>query len=141
MITREKPLLSLTASDLMTQPVVTIPESMTLQAAGRLLAREHFSGVPVVDALGKCVGMLSATDFLGFWVRHQGHGDEQVSRYMIPDPVMVPPNTPIARLARMMIDAHIHRVVVVDDDMRPVGLVSSTDVLAAVTYSGDRSAS
>jgi predicted transcriptional regulator len=32
-----------------------------------------------------------------------------------------------------MIDAHIHRVVVVDADERPIGVVASTDVLAAVT--------
>jgi CBS domain-containing protein len=31
-------------------------------------------------------------------------------------------------------DAHIHRVVIVDGNFRPVGVVSSTDVLAAVAY-------
>jgi predicted transcriptional regulator len=35
-------------------------------------------------------------------------------------------------LARMMLDAHIHRVIVVDEQNRPVGVVSSTDILAAV---------
>jgi CBS domain-containing protein len=32
----------------------------------------------------------------------------------------------------MMRDAHIHRVIVVDDRGRPVGVVTSTDILAAV---------
>jgi len=34
----------------------------------------------------------------------------------------------------MMIDAHIHRVIVVDEQQRPVGVVSSTDILSAVAY-------
>jgi predicted transcriptional regulator len=32
----------------------------------------------------------------------------------------------------MMMDAHIHRVIVVDSENRPIGVVSSTDILAAV---------
>jgi predicted transcriptional regulator len=32
----------------------------------------------------------------------------------------------------MMVDAHIHRLIVAEDDHRPLGIVSSTDVLAAV---------
>ncbi len=37
----------------------------------------------------------------------------------------------------MMIDAHIHRVIVVDKDERPIGIVSSTDILAAVAHADD----
>jgi len=39
---------------------------------------------------------------------------------------------PIGDLANMMIDAHIHRVIVVDSNERPIGIVSTTDILAAV---------
>jgi CBS domain-containing protein len=35
-------------------------------------------------------------------------------------------------LARAMLDAHIHRVIVVDELQRPIGIVSTTDILAAV---------
>jgi CBS domain-containing protein len=31
-----------------------------------------------------------------------------------------------------MIDAHIHRILVVGEDNRPCGIVTSTDILAAV---------
>ena len=42
--------------------------------------------------------------------------------------------TPIRELAREMSDADIHRVIVVDEQERPIGVVSSTDVLAAMAY-------
>ena len=34
----------------------------------------------------------------------------------------------------MMLDAHIHHLIVVDERRRPVGIVTSTDILAAVAY-------
>jgi predicted transcriptional regulator len=37
-----------------------------------------------------------------------------------------------------MVDAHIHRVLVVDDQNRPCGIVTSTDVLAAVARAAQR---
>ncbi len=36
----------------------------------------------------------------------------------------------------MMLDAHIHRIIVVDAGRRPVGVLSTTDVLAAVANAG-----
>jgi CBS-domain-containing membrane protein len=57
---------------------------------------------------------------------------DAVARYMTTDPVTARTTTPMRELARMMLDAHIHRVVIVDEHNRPVGIVSSTDVLAAV---------
>src|SRR6516162_6653785 len=61
---------------------------------------------------------------------------DEVRRFMTPDPVTARPATSIRILARMMIDAHIHRVIVVDEERRPIGVVSSTDLLATLAYSG-----
>jgi CBS domain-containing protein len=59
---------------------------------------------------------------------------DEVRRFMTADPVTARPATPISVLARMMIDAHIHRVIVVDEARRPIGVVSSTDLLATLAY-------
>jgi len=59
---------------------------------------------------------------------------DEVRRFMTPDPVTVHPAASIRVLARMMIDAHIHRVIVVDEERRPIGVVSSTDLLASLAY-------
>lgn len=61
---------------------------------------------------------------------------EDVGQFMTPDPVTVAVDTPLAELAQRMVDAHVHRVVVVDRLYRPVGLVSSTDVLAGIARAG-----
>jgi CBS domain-containing protein len=131
-----------------------VPEEMSLQGAAHLLAQCHVTGAPVVNHEGRCVGVLSSTDLVR-WVDKGRPGaqvaeerpsycavwqivdacklpEDAVRNYMTRDPVQVSPSTTIGTLARMMIDAHIHRVIVVDHRNRPVGIVSSTDVLAAV---------
>jgi CBS-domain-containing membrane protein len=150
-----RPFVTLTAADVMSEDVVAIPQHISLRAAAHMLGNAHVTGAPVIDERGVCVGVLSATDFVR-WAEKEHHpmvhpcGEcvcsewqvveveylpaDEVSGYMTPDPVTVKPSTLITEVARMMLDAHIHRVVVVDHQERPVGIVSSTDVLAAVAY-------
>jgi CBS domain-containing protein len=58
----------------------------------------------------------------------------QVRRHMTPHPITVEEDTPIDIAAQRMIEAGIHRLIVVDEGSRPVGIVSSTDILAVVAY-------
>jgi CBS-domain-containing membrane protein len=150
-----KRLLDLTAADLMSIDVVTIPEPMSLRAAAHRLALAGVTGAPVVDAEGRCVGVISSMDLVRFL--DQGAraarpicpgptcycSDWQVadldmlpadavSHYMTTEVVRVSAHAGIGELARTMLDAHIHRVIIVDVQGRPIGVVSSTDVLAAV---------
>jgi len=48
------------ASDIMTRNVHTIHPDASAQEAASLLAREHMSGAPVVDANGKVTGIVTA---------------------------------------------------------------------------------
>ena len=205
MTTTTKPLLALTTSDLMSRDVITIPQEMSLRAAAHLFFQHQIGGAPVVDADGRCIGMLCATDFV-HWAEEGAQGAEDVplpacpyqvkgrlltgeeavictlaegscplqemrpttggrhtavclqrngvlpdwqqvtknlpvsavQRYMTADVVTVGPQTPLPELARTMIDAHIHRVIVVDGQRRPIGIVSSTDILAALAYADSR---
>src|SRR5947199_3974801 len=101
---------------------------MSHRSDARLLFRTKISGAPVVDFTGRCLGVLSATDFL----RRTGRGEELagpgravpacfcsewqvpdadglpaegVAAYMTADPVFVAPDTRLAELARCMLDA------------------------------------
>jgi CBS domain-containing protein len=155
MLTATTPLLELTVRDLMSHDVVVIPLAMPLRAAAGLLSRAQISGAPVVDAAGRCVGILSAQDFMRWTEKGMGAArthragaagpgsvgpipdaaelpEEAVAAFMTADPVTVAADALIGELARMMLDAHIHRIVVVTEENRPLGLVSSTDILAAV---------
>ena len=63
---------------------------------------------------------------------------DKVGEHMTADPVTANPATPTRALARMMLDADTHRVIVVDEQERPIGVVFSTDVLAAMAYAQNK---
>jgi CBS-domain-containing membrane protein len=151
-----RPLAELTAADVMSREVIAVPKHLSLRAAARLLAGSHISGAPVVDHTGRCIGVLSTTDFVA-WAskresspRERGEAspgaceweiittlapvEELVRDWMTPDPVTAPPTASLSEIARAMIDAHLHRVIIAEEDGRPIGIVSSTDILAAVAY-------
>lgn len=156
MVATHRSITDLCAADIMSRSVVMIPEQMSLPGAARILSRAQISGAPVVDAEGHCVGILSATDYMHLaetggnpashhddgctckpWQIVEGEEDETqlVKQVMNRNPVLIPAETTLRKVSRMMIDAHIHRVVVVDRGDRPIGIVSSTDILAAVARS------
>ncbi|MFO1095333.1 MAG: CBS domain-containing protein [Planctomycetaceae bacterium] len=145
----------LCAADLMTAPVLNIPHDTSLREAARLLQGSHISGAPVIDQHGHCLGVLSSNDFVT-WAgdderRPQGPASHcgfiapwgemididdspelEIQHYMRSPPIAVDPATPLGELAQLMVDSHIHRVLVAADQDRLCGVVSSTDVLAAL---------
>jgi CBS domain-containing protein len=161
MIATLKPLYELCASDLMTRELTVLSLQMSLREAASLLILSRSTGAPVVDGTGRCVGVLSASDFLrrasknnNPRVPHDSHNClepnsvltdwqmveleklpvEDVCHFMTPDPVTAGPETPIRSLARMMIDSHVHRVIIIDEEQQPIGIVSSSDLLAQLAY-------
>jgi len=152
--------VGLTAEDVMSRDVVRIPQELSLLAAARLLWRERIHGAPVVDEEGVCVGVLSATDFLtmaGGLEAHAGSTEgshplcvfsegqviepedlppDEVRVHMTADPVTAATDTPISELARLMLEARVHRVIIVDSGGRPIGVTSSTDLIAAIARDG-----
>src|SRR5689334_1381951 len=52
------------AHQIMTKPVFTVLPDATILEAANLMLRRHISGLPVVDADGKLVGIVSEGDFI-----------------------------------------------------------------------------
>lgn len=66
----EKPTESLTASDIMSQPVVFCHASDNLEDAVRLMESRQVRRIPVINGRSKMVGMLTLGD-----ISHCGHRD------------------------------------------------------------------
>ncbi len=143
----------LTARDLMTPDVVTVPPATPVIAIARLLAERGISAAPVVDADGKLRGIVTEADLIR---RLAGEADRpagwlaslfsnqqlDAERYarthgvtaadiMSTEPVSVPPGMPAAQVAHLLEDRNIRRVVVVEDG-KLKGIVSRADLLRAL---------
>ncbi len=147
--------LNTTLKDVISSDVVYVNPQDTLREALALMVENRVSAMPVVDARRRCIGVISVTDLLGMTkdlgdelnalseaggldhealVEKLEHADlltEQVQGWMSRDVVSVALDTTVENAALQMLRNRVHRLVVLDDGRRLVGVVSTMDLLAA----------
>ncbi len=60
--------------DIMTPNPITIPQDFTVEEAAEILLQHNISGAPVVDAMGKVVGIISQNDLFRALIALTGMG-------------------------------------------------------------------
>jgi CBS domain-containing protein len=127
---------SRTVGDLMTPDPIRVEATAPLAEAARLLDRHHVHGLPVVDGAGALVGVVSQSDMLRarateyLWSSWRGL---QVRHLMSSPALTVSSDASLAEAAARMESYQVHRLVVVGpDEMSPIGIVSTTDLVHAM---------
>ncbi|MFF7443011.1 CBS domain-containing protein [Streptomyces sp. NPDC008122] len=120
-----------TVDDVMTHAVVSVRLDAPVREIVRSFRRWGVSAVPVLSAAGRVVGVVSEADVLGKVPGddHEGTGGSTAVHLMSAPPVTVPRGATLAGAARLLGRGHLKRLPVVDDDGRPVGVVSRGDLL------------
>jgi CBS domain-containing protein len=113
---------------------VTIPVDGKLGLALDRMVEHRVGALLVVDAEGRLVGILTERDYLRKVVGLlPDYAHQPLRDYMTPDPETVGADDRLAlALQKMDIGGYRH-LPVVEEDGRPVGLVSVRDVLRHVT--------
>jgi CBS domain-containing protein len=125
-------------ADLMHTELRTLVSGSTVADAVVTLADAHISGVPVVDAHGALVGVISSSDI----IEAEAEATDRVSRtavledtrvedIMTPRPITVTPDTNVREAARQMLYAEVKRLFV-EHDGKLVGVISQSDIVGAV---------
>lgn len=127
-----------TVGQLMTPEPVVVLETAPADMAVRMLEEHAVSGLPVIDADGALVGVISESDIVraradeGMWKRW---AELRVAHLMHAPALTADPAMTIVEAAQLMERAHVHRLVVVgDDQQRPVGVVSTSDLVRALAH-------
>lgn len=130
--------------------VLCLPPDCPVDEAVSRLAQADVTGAPVVDSSGQVVGVLSLTDLIAL----QLYGPTLAGRRATPDedathqldlrldlPVgdamtatvwSAAPEEPLAVAAARMLEAQVHRLVVLGPDQHVRGILSTLDVMRAV---------
>ncbi len=122
----------LTVRDIMTTTVFTVDVDASAEEAAWGLTRRHIGGAPVRDSRGTVVGVLSKGDLVNpepsQWIK----GEPTVGDLMNPDVLAVYPEDPALAAAVGMVQRNVHRVIVLDEEQKMIGIVSSMDIVKAV---------
>lgn len=141
------------AHQIMTRKVITVGPDTSIAEAAATMLKNHVSGLPVVDAAGKLVGIVSEGDFMrrgeigtqrtrSRWlqflvgpgrsatefVQQQGR---KVAEVMTPEPCTVSESTTLPEIVDLMEKRNIKRLPVTRDDAI-VGIVTRANLLQAV---------
>jgi CBS domain-containing protein len=130
------------AKEVMTRPAVTIEQDQLVTDAVDLMLKKQVKRLPVVDASGRLVGILSRLDVFHTILREcpDWHAFQKqeiavdlhfVSDIMRRDTVTVLPDTPVAEVLRLIDCNDIQRICVVDQEGNFLGLISDKDLLTA----------
>jgi CBS domain-containing protein len=130
------------AREVMTQPAVTIAQDDLVTDAVDLMLKRQVKRLPVVDAGGRLVGILSrldvfhtilreCPDWKAFQKQEISVGLRFVADIMRRDTTTVFPDTPVEEVIRRIDCNEIQRVGVVDQAGHFLGLISDRDLLAA----------
>jgi len=141
------------AHQIMTHKVITVGPDTSIADAAAIMLKNHVSGLPVVDASGKLVGIVSEGDFIrraeigtqrtrSRWlqflvgpgktatefVQQQGR---KVAEVMTPDPYTISESTTLPEVVQLMEKRNIKRLPVMRGD-QIVGIVTRANLLQAV---------
>jgi CBS domain-containing protein len=129
------------AAEIMTQPVITVPEDMPVPQAVDRMLQHGLKRLPVVNQEGVLTGMLARVDVFRTvtretpdWAAIGRHGIE-VSHARTAGDIMhrdvhtVPPSASVEEVMRFVDDSDLQRVAVVDAAGRLLGIISDRDLL------------
>lgn len=145
----------ITCSDVMSRDVATVSPKASLRDAWSLLLAHRIKALPVVTEADGLVGIITQTDFM----QHSVLGSHGSLRFGFGDKVRLVlggrptkprivadimtrrvqsalPETMIAKLVPPMADMGLHHMPVVDDGNRVVGIVTQSDLIAALFQRG-----
>ena len=141
----------ITCADIMSKDGLTAEFGTELPAAWRCMLEHRIAALPVLNRARRVIGIVTQSDFL----RHSGLDDfraighsvqrflhrsgsshsekaEVVGQIMSPHPKTALASTAIIELVPLMADSGCHHVPIVDHEARFVGIVTQSDLIAAL---------
>lgn len=106
--------------------------SDTLAAAAAQMTTRNISALIVVDDEGLLEGILSRTDLVRACYQRDDWAVQPVYDYMSAQVVTVLPDAPLGQVMALLLERHIHRVVVaeaVGARRRPIAVLSAADIV------------
>jgi CBS domain-containing protein len=141
------------ATDIMTTDVITVTLETSVQELARILSLHNISGVPVVDAAGNLIGVVTENDLIDqtkklhiptvvtildsiFYLENPDRMEKEMKRIAgtkvldlySSDPITVDEETTLEEIATIMAEKNIHTLPVVQEK-KLIGVIGKKDII------------
>jgi CBS domain-containing protein len=112
-------------TEIMSRRLVTAPPDLPAERLVELLRDRHVGCVPIVNEAGRPIGIVTKQDV----VECMRDGRATARELMMPLPRSLGERATVGQAASMMSAEGVHHVLILDEDRRLIGIVSSLDVV------------
>ncbi|MEQ9358769.1 MAG: CBS domain-containing protein [Coleofasciculus chthonoplastes F3-SA18-01] len=146
-----------TVAEVMSRDPIAVSPQTPIKEAMKILAERRISGLLVVNDAGKLVGIISETDLLWqqtgveppvyivfldsvIYLENPARYEEElhkalgqtVGEVMTQNPVVVKPDQPLRKAAKLMQDKSLRRLAVTDNQGKVIGVLTAGDIVRAM---------
>lgn len=143
-----------TVEEVMTPNPETVKPETPLKEAIKLLVEKHISGLPVVNEVGKLVGIISESDLMWqetgvetppyimildsvIYLENPARHDKEIHKalgqivkeVMSDKPITIKPHQTLKQAAHLMHEKKIRRLPVVNSDEQVIGIITQGDII------------
>ena len=121
-----------TVADIMSQPPLTVNLNQQVREVLLMLTKKGINGVPLVNDRGQLTGIISSLDIIlaaSIGKSESYLGELPLSISPVKEVVKLKADAPIKEAVLAIVKKRLGRVVIIDDRMKPIGIVSRNDLL------------
>ncbi len=117
------------AAEIMTKSVRVVRFDMGLRKVFGVMSRTGLTGFPVVDLNDRVIGVITKKDI----ERALKSNVDDLQMVMSIPPIIAQPDESINRIGELMTLHDVGRVIIVDDDVKAVGIITRRDLMRAIS--------
>lgn len=114
-------------ADVMTKDPITVEENSGLSLCAKMMDDRRISSILTIDTNNNLTGIITKTDLANVYAKHYV-GRHSVSEFMTKQVFTVMPNNSIMAAISILVSKGVSRIVVVQDK-KPIGIITSRDLL------------
>ena len=120
-----------TVEAIMSKPPIVVHKNDSVQDAAKLMFNNRIGSVLVVDDDGKLIGIVTERDLVYLVSLGKSHlaGEYPIWQLMTENPVTGKPTDTIDEALVRMKEINVRHLPIVDEEGRPVGIISIRDVI------------
>ena len=130
---RRKRKFPLRVEDIMSTPPITASRNDPIEDMAKIMYDNLIGSVLIVDEEGKLEGIVTERDMIYAIAKDKVGKGLPVYMIMTENPITTKPSASVMEAVITMRESNIRHLPVVDDDGKPLGMLSLRDVLDAVT--------